>query len=43
MDENEERYKETVREMPWLFYDFKEPIKYQIYYEFKKQIPGIRY
>lgn len=28
LDENEEKYKETVRDMPWLFYDFKEAIKY---------------
>jgi hypothetical protein len=38
MDENEEKYKETVREMPWLFYNFKEFMKYQVYYEYKKHV-----
>ncbi|CAD8203208.1 unnamed protein product [Paramecium octaurelia] len=41
MDENEEKYKETVTDMPWLFYDFKEFIKYQVYYEYKKHIQGV--
>ncbi|CAD8119460.1 unnamed protein product [Paramecium sonneborni] len=41
MDENEEKYKEIVSDMPWLFYDFKEFVKYQVYNEYKKHIQGI--
>lgn len=40
MDENEEKYKESVRDMPWLFYDFREPVKYQVYFEYKKHVKG---
>ncbi|CAD8198637.1 unnamed protein product [Paramecium octaurelia] len=38
MEENEEKYNKTVSDMPWLFYDFKEFVKYQEYYEYKKHI-----
>ncbi|KAM3128535.1 hypothetical protein pb186bvf_019378 [Paramecium bursaria] len=40
LDENEDRYKESIRDFPWLYYEWKEHIKYQIYLEYKQHVPG---
>lgn len=40
MDQKQSIFNDSVRDMPWLYYDWKDPNKYKLYFEYKQYIPG---
>jgi hypothetical protein len=40
MDGKQSDFSEHTRDMPWLYYEWKDPLKYKLYFEYKDQVPG---
>ena len=40
MDEKQSSFHDFTRDMPWLYYEWKDPLKYKLYFEYKEMIKG---
>jgi len=40
MDGKQSDFDESTRDVPWLYYEWKDPLKYKLYFEYKDLIQG---